>query len=254
MPDIKTALSTALTEWEKDDKQQEKKVKHIPHFKVTNNVTRATFEHVKNNPKQSCKTICAALEKRGYKSSSIGSLLTQFVKNGLCVRDANSNYSVIVDEYSPIKVRKQLKAKQAKQVIEKAKATRGEGIAALGPWAECAGGATLHYTRIPCDEPAQIYPGLLQNISVLVYNGDQDECIPYLQDQQWTEGMNFPVKEGWRPWFVDNQVAGYVTEYAPPSGVRFTFVTVKQAGHEVPMYQPARGLALMQRFVAGEPL
>lgn len=130
----------------------------------------------------------------------------------------------------------------------------GAGVAALGPWAECAGGATLHYTRIPCDEPAQIYPGLLQNISVLVYNGDQDECIPYLQDQQWTEGMNFPVKEGWRPWFVDNQVAGYVTEYAPPSGVRFTFATVKQAGHEVPMYQPLRGLAMVQRFLAGAPL
>jgi predicted transcriptional regulator len=135
MPDIKTALSTALTEWEKDDQQQEKqmqKTPYVPHFKVTNNVTRATFDFVKNNPHQSCKTICAALEKDGYKPSSIGSLLTQFVKNGLCVRDANSNYTAIAHEYTPIKVRKQLKAKQAKQVIEKAKATRGEGIAALG--------------------------------------------------------------------------------------------------------------------------
>ena len=135
MPDIKTALSTALTEWEQDDKQQEKqmqKTPYVPHFKVTNNVTRATFEYVKNNPHQSCKTICAALAKQGYKSSSIGSLLTQFVKNGLCKRDANSNYTAIAHEYTPIKVRKQLKAKQAKQVIEKAKATRGEGIAALG--------------------------------------------------------------------------------------------------------------------------
>lgn len=135
MPDIKTALSTALTEWEQDDKQQEKqmqKTPYVPHFKVTNNVTRATFDHVKDNPHQSCKTICAALEKRGYKSSSIGSLLTQFVKNGLCVRDANGNYTAIAHEYTPIKLRKQVKAKQAKQVIEKAKATRGEGIAALG--------------------------------------------------------------------------------------------------------------------------
>ena len=132
MPDIKTALSTALTEWEKDDQQQEKQVKtttYVPHFKVTNNVTRATFDFVKNNPHQSCKTICAALEKDGYKPSSIGSLLTQFVKNGLCKRDANSNYTAIAHEYTPIKVRKQLKAKQ---VIAKAKATRGEGIAALG--------------------------------------------------------------------------------------------------------------------------
>jgi len=110
----------------------------------------------------------------------------------------------------------------------------GAGVSALGPWAECAGAATLAYTRIPCDEPAEIYPGLLDKISVLVYNGDQDECIPYLQDQQWTEGMGFAVKEGWRPWIVENQVAGYVTEYAPPSGARFTFATVKQAGHEVP--------------------
>lgn len=135
MPDIKTALSTALSEWEQDDKQQEKqmqKAPYVPHFKVTNNVTRATFDHVKDNPHQSCKTICAALEKRGYKSSSIGSLLTQFVKNGLCVRDANGNYTAIAHEYTPIKIRKQVKAKQAKQVIEKAKATRGEGIAALG--------------------------------------------------------------------------------------------------------------------------
>ena len=105
-------------------------MKHVPHFKVSNNVTRATFDFVKNNPHQSCKTICAALEKQGYKPSSIGSLLTQFVKNGLCMRDANSNYTAIANEYTPIKVRKQIKATQ---VIEKAKTTRGEGIAALSP-------------------------------------------------------------------------------------------------------------------------
>ena len=130
MADIKTALSGILSEWELDNKQQEKQLKHIPHFKVTNNVTRATFDYVKNNPHQSCKTICVALEKDGYKPSSIGSLLTQFVKNGLCVRDANGNYTAIAHEYTPIKVRKQLKAKQ---VIAKAKATRGQGIAALSP-------------------------------------------------------------------------------------------------------------------------
>jgi len=136
MPDMKTALSGILSEWELDNQQQEKQVQkapYVPHFKVTNNVTRATFDYVKSNPLQSCKDICVALEKDGYKSSSIGSLLTQFVKNGLCIRDEQGRYTAIVNEYSPIKVRKQLKAKQAKQVIEKAKATRGQGIAALSP-------------------------------------------------------------------------------------------------------------------------
>lgn len=130
MPDIKTALTGILSEWELDNQQQEKQVKHIPHFKVTNNVTRATFDFVKNNPRQSCKTICKALEKEGYKPSSIGSLLTQFVKNGLCMRDVNSNYTAIANEYTPIKLNKHTKTKQ---VIQKAKATRGEGIAALSP-------------------------------------------------------------------------------------------------------------------------
>ena len=130
MPDIKTALTGILSEWELDNQQQEKQVKHIPHFKVTNNVTRATFDFVKNNPRQSCKTICKALEKQGYKPASVGSLLTQFVKNGLCARDANSNYTTIVNEYSPIKANKRLKVNQ---VIQKAKTTRGEGIAALSP-------------------------------------------------------------------------------------------------------------------------
>jgi len=128
------------------------------------------------------------------------------------------------------------------------------GVAALGPWVECAGSETLSYTRLPCDEPTQVYPGLLQNISVLIYNGDQDECIPYLQDMQWTEDMGFPVKQGWRPWMVENQVAGYVTEYDTPSGVRFTFATVKQAGHEVPFSQPSRALAMFQRWISGAPL
>jgi len=136
MPDMKTALSGILSEWELDNQQQEKQVQkapYIPHFKVTNNVTRATFDYVKNNPQKVCKDICVALEKDGYKASSIGSLLTQFIKNGLCTRDEQGRYTAVVNEYSPIKVRKQLKAKQAKQVIEKAKATRGQGIAALSP-------------------------------------------------------------------------------------------------------------------------
>jgi serine carboxypeptidase-like clade II len=64
--------------------------------------------------------------------------------------------------------------------------------------------------------------------------------------------MGFPVKAGWAPWALDNEVAGYVTEFDAP--VRFTFATVKRAGHEVPMYQPLRALAMASRWIAGQPL
>jgi len=124
--------------------------------------------------------------------------------------------------------------------------------AVVGDWAECAGGGSVVYTRLPQDETATVYPGLLAKIAVLIYSGDQDECIPYLQDEEWTARMGFAVKSPWRPWFLDQQVAGYVTEFDAP--VRFAFVTVKQAGHTVPASQPARALAMMSRFISGQPL
>lgn len=60
------------------------------------------------------------------------------------------------------------------------------GASVVGAWSECQGG-TVKYTRIPCDETVDVYPLLLKaNVSVLIFNGDQDECIPYLQDEEWT--------------------------------------------------------------------
>jgi len=136
MPDIKTALSGILSEWELDNQQQENQVEtsqQKPYFNVTNNVTRATFDYIKANPKSASGEVGRALEKRGFNPSSVGSLLTQFIKSGLCTRDENNRYSVAVNEYAPMKAKAKLKPIRAKQVIEKAKATRGEGIAALSP-------------------------------------------------------------------------------------------------------------------------
>jgi len=130
MTDIKTAMSGVLDEWELDNQQQEKQVETKPYFSITNNVTRATFEYIKTNPKSASGEVVRALEKQGHKPSSVGSLLTQFLKKGLCTRDAQNRYSVAVPEYVPMKATKKIKAKQ---VIEKAKATRGSGIAALSP-------------------------------------------------------------------------------------------------------------------------
>jgi carboxypeptidase C (cathepsin A) len=51
-----------------------------------------------------------------------------------------------------------------------------------------------------------------------------------------------------------NQVpAGYVTTYATNGPANFTFITVKDAGHLVPGYQPARARALLEKFIAGKP-
>ena len=54
----------------------------------------------------------------------------------------------------------------------------------------------------------------------------------------------------WRPW-VDGgnqlQLGGFTQQYE--DGL-LTFATVRDAGHEVPQYQPERGLRLFESFIS----
>ena len=139
MPDLKTALSTALSTWEQDDKQiqQERKVRTLPQqFVPTNNVTQETFNYVKNNPNKNSGEIRSVLVARGFNAGSIGSLLTQFTKQNQMVKDHNSRYSVCVPHYTPLKSTKQFKAagKRINKIVSKPKAVpKSVGIAALTP-------------------------------------------------------------------------------------------------------------------------
>ena len=117
MPDLQTALNNALNntlkntinDWEKDDMQTTQantQPKATRFFDITNNVTRATFDYVKHRPNETSAEICASMERLGYKSSSVGSLLAQFAKQGLAERDDRGRYITIVDEYKPLKTKK----------------------------------------------------------------------------------------------------------------------------------------------------
>ena len=138
MPDLKTALTTALSSWEQDDQkiQQEKKLpKHV--FTPTNNVTQETFNYVKNNPNKTSGEIRTALVARGFNAGSIGSLLTQFTKQNQMVKDHSNRYSVCVPGYTPLKSSKHFRTedkRKNKTVAVKSK-PRVEGIAALAPQA-----------------------------------------------------------------------------------------------------------------------
>jgi hypothetical protein len=121
MPDIQTALSNALNnqlkntinDWEKDDMQTTQAKpqganyeRRSKAFRITNNVTRATFDYVKKNPNLTSAEICADMEKLGYKESSVSSLIAQFAVQGLAERDDRGRYITIVDEYKPLKAKK----------------------------------------------------------------------------------------------------------------------------------------------------
>ena len=54
------------------------------------------------------------------------------------------------------------------------------------------------YTRVPQDERVSVYPDLIGKMRILIYNGDQDNCIPFTQDEAWTAGLGLAVKRAWR--------------------------------------------------------
>jgi hypothetical protein len=150
MPDLATALQTALNKttqekqmqtrtttpediktivnaWAKEDPRDDAR-SHLPHaFKPTNNVSRETFNAVRDNPRLQHKDIARMLANRGFNAASIGSLLTQMHNCGMVARDDNGRYTALQPEYTPIKASK--KKKVAVPAIKK-KQTKA-GIAAL---------------------------------------------------------------------------------------------------------------------------
>ena len=139
MADLKTEMSKVLNAWEKDEHDTlARPMIPMPDgrvvFGITNNVSRETFNFVKNNPAQTHQTVTEALSKRGFKKTSVASLLTQFVKQRLISRDEDGVYYAEVDEYSPLKSTKKLRAEgklKTKPKTRVVKVPRSSGIAAL---------------------------------------------------------------------------------------------------------------------------
>ena len=113
-----------------------------PHFGVSNNVVRETFDVIKNAPKMKPREYIDMLTCRGFKESSVTSIVYQLIKAGQVARDEQGQLSVTQDEYTPIKVaQKNTKvAEQQEQRRKKViliKRTKREdpahGIAALTP-------------------------------------------------------------------------------------------------------------------------
>jgi hypothetical protein len=154
MPDIKTALNLALEDgrrqflsqtlnnWEQDEQkqitQQQEKPMGTQLFRTTNNVTRETFNYIKNNPNKTTPEVCEALEKRGFKESSVNSICAQLSKQGQVVKDGYTKRMVAVgNEYQPLKSASAFKAlnapKPALKVVKRREPPQDAGLASIAP-------------------------------------------------------------------------------------------------------------------------
>lgn len=95
-----------------------------------------------------------------------------------------------------------------------------------------------------------IYRKLINGgLKIWIYSGDADGRVPVIGSRYCIEALKLGVKSPWTNWFYDHQVAGRIVEYEGLS-----FVTVRAAGHLVPLNKPAQALAMIHSYLSGEPL
>lgn len=102
-----------------------------------------------------------------------------------------------------------------------------------------------------------LYPELASKIRVLIYNGDADMCVPYTGNEEWITDLEddgvLKQAGAWRPWFSDevkSTPAGVKTTYSVVGTNQvLTFLTIRLAGHMVPLFRPEAALAFFKDFV-----
>lgn len=81
------------------------------------------------------------------------------------------------------------------------------------------------------------------------YSGDTDAVIPVTSTRYSIDALKLQPISPWRPWYSDGQVGGWTQEYEG-----LNFVTVRGAGHEVPLHRPKEALALFNCFISGSSM
>ncbi|GJN05342.1 hypothetical protein PR202_ga22963 [Eleusine coracana subsp. coracana] len=82
-----------------------------------------------------------------------------------------------------------------------------------------------------------------------VCSGDADGRVPVIGSRYCVEALGLATKTQWQPWYLNKQVAGRFVEYQD-----MTMVTIRGAGHLVPLNKPDEGLALVDAFLLDKRL
>eukprot|EP00256_Glycine_max_P054777 XP_014621707.1 serine carboxypeptidase-like 18 [Glycine max] len=89
------------------------------------------------------------------------------------------------------------------------------------------------------------------NLEALVYCADLDMNVPHLGTQYWINSFNTSIRDKWRAWFVDGQVAGYTEVHKTKEDHYLTYVIVKGAGHVAQTFKPKEVYHLINRWEKG---
>jgi len=83
------------------------------------------------------------------------------------------------------------------------------------------------------------------NFSSWLFSGTEDLVVSTLATLRFLNELHYPIKEKWKNWNVDSQVAGMEQSY----DYNLTFLTVKGVGHLVPEDNPKVAKVLLDKFI-----
>ncbi|XP_044472069.1 serine carboxypeptidase II-2 [Mangifera indica] len=95
-----------------------------------------------------------------------------------------------------------------------------------------------------------IYHELIRHgLRIWMFSGDTDAIIPVTSTRYSIDALKLPTITPWHAWYDEGQVGGWTQEYAG-----LTFVSVRGAGHEVPLHRPKLALTLIKSFLSGSSM
>ncbi|XP_061994682.1 serine carboxypeptidase-like 34 [Rosa rugosa] len=116
------------------------------------------------------------------------------------------------------------------------------------PWTHCSDNITFWK-----DAPPSVLPVIRKlvegGLRVWVYSGDTDGRVPVTSTRYALKKLGLKIKQDWTPWYNSKQVGGWTVAY---DGLMF--VTIRGAGHEVPVFAPRQALLLLEHFLADRSL
>ncbi|EAZ02442.1 hypothetical protein OsI_24545 [Oryza sativa Indica Group] len=115
-------------------------------------------------------------------------------------------------------------------------------------WAPCSDALTK-WTDAPPSTLPDIAALVRAGLRVWVFSGDTDDRVPVTSTRYALRKLKLKTVRPWKQWFTSDQVGGYTVLY---DGL--TFVTIRGAGHMVPMITPVQARQLFAHFLGGDDM
>lgn len=93
---------------------------------------------------------------------------------------------------------------------------------------------------------------IASDLKIWFFAGDTDGAVPFNGALKWIKKLNLNITKDkqYRPWYVNQQVAGYVQDYQEG----LTYITVRGAGHMVPQWRREEAYTMFNAFIGGQDL